>query len=141
MGKVSGLTRGDKRHNERKRQLRRQVPRQNAVLGIDLGENRQVAALTDHDTVVIGRKTVSGPVHRLDAVILQLLSTDCRQRLQDHGGEGVTIGRRCKEGRAAAGCAADRLTNPTSRRAHGLTGSRAHGTMRHGERPDRKWEH
>jgi hypothetical protein len=49
VAKRSGLTRGDRRRNQRIAGLRAVVRRDRAILAIDLGEDRQVAALVDHD--------------------------------------------------------------------------------------------
>ena len=38
MGKGSGMTRGDRRRNARRERLRGMLPRDGAVIGIDLGE-------------------------------------------------------------------------------------------------------
>jgi transposase len=50
------LTRGDRNRNRRLDRLRTLVPRTNAVLGIDLADKKQAAALTDHDSRVLARK-------------------------------------------------------------------------------------
>lgn len=54
----SGLTRGDRRRNDRIEVLRRVVTVDRAILAIDLGEDKQVAVLLDHDGRVLGRRTV-----------------------------------------------------------------------------------
>ena len=54
----SGLSRGDKRRNERLTLLRELVPPQNAILGIDLADQKQALVLTDHDSRVLARKRV-----------------------------------------------------------------------------------
>ncbi|MDT7745107.1 MAG: hypothetical protein QOE59_4185, partial [Actinomycetota bacterium] len=56
MSKATGLTRGDRNRNRRLERLRTLVPRTNAVLGIDLADKKQAAALTDHDSRVLARK-------------------------------------------------------------------------------------
>lgn len=58
MSKRTGVTRGDKRRNERLEELRRLVPRENALVGVDLAEDKQALAVTDHDSRVLARKTV-----------------------------------------------------------------------------------
>ena len=62
MSKGSGITRGDRRRNERKARLRAMVPLDNAVPGLDLGENKQALAVTGPDGLVVARRTprVSG---------------------------------------------------------------------------------
>jgi transposase len=54
----SGMTRGDRRRNARRERLRVLLPRDGAVIGIDLGEDKQALAVTDHDVRVLARKTV-----------------------------------------------------------------------------------
>src|SRR4051794_21350955 len=53
-----GLSRGDKRRNERLTRLRQVLPREHAILALDLAEDKQVFALTDHDSRVLARRTV-----------------------------------------------------------------------------------
>jgi transposase len=65
MGKGSGTTRGDVRRNARRERLRGLVPVEGAVIGIDLGEDRQALAVTDHDGRVLARKTVLVKAFRL----------------------------------------------------------------------------
>ena len=55
----SGLTRGDRRRNDRIEALRLVIRPDRAILAIDLGEDKQVAALMDHDGRVLGRRTVT----------------------------------------------------------------------------------
>jgi transposase len=65
MSKVSGLTRGDKRRNQRLERLRRAVPRQNAVVAVDLGEDTQMLVVADHDSRALARKVAKVKAHRL----------------------------------------------------------------------------
>jgi transposase len=58
MSKRSGTTRGDRRRNERREGLRELLPREGAVVGIDLGEDKQALAVVDHDVRVVARRTV-----------------------------------------------------------------------------------
>jgi len=51
----NGLSRGDRNRNARLAALRAVVPRDHAILGIDLAQSRQAAVLTDHDSQVIAR--------------------------------------------------------------------------------------
>lgn len=55
MPNASGLSRGDRNRNKRLDRLRALVPATNAVLGIDLADRKQAAALTDHDSRVLAR--------------------------------------------------------------------------------------
>ena len=65
MGKGSGTTRGDRRRNARRERLRSMLPRDGAVIGIDLAEDKQAVAVTDHDVRVLARKTVRVKAFRL----------------------------------------------------------------------------
>lgn len=58
MGNGSGLSRGDRRRNERLIGLREVVAKDLAVIGIDLADNRQAIVVTDHDSVVLARRRV-----------------------------------------------------------------------------------
>lgn len=51
------LSRGDNRRNARLARLRALVPRTNAVLALDLADDKQVFALVDHDSQVLARRT------------------------------------------------------------------------------------
>src|SRR4051812_1020867 len=53
-----GLSRGDKRRNARLTRLRQALPREHAILALDLADDKQVFALTDHDSKVLARRTV-----------------------------------------------------------------------------------
>ncbi len=67
MGKGSGngTTRGDRKRNARRERLRGLLPRDGAVVGIDLAEDKQAIAVVDHDGRVLARKTVRVPAFRL----------------------------------------------------------------------------
>lgn len=52
------LSRGDLRRNSRLERLRCVLPRDHAVLALDLADDKQVFALTDHDSRVLARRTV-----------------------------------------------------------------------------------
>ena len=65
MGKGSGMTRGDRRRNARRERLRGLLPRDGAVIGIDLGDEKQAIAVVDHDVRVVARKTVRVKAFRL----------------------------------------------------------------------------
>jgi transposase len=69
MSKASGLTRGDKRRNERLGRLRVAVPRQNAIVAVDLGEDTQMLVVADHDSRVLARKVARGKAHRLGGAL------------------------------------------------------------------------
>ena len=67
MGKGSGngTTRGDRKRNARRERLRELLPRDGAVIGIDLAEDKQALAVIDHDVRVLARKTVKVKAFRL----------------------------------------------------------------------------
>lgn len=56
MSKRRRLSRGDRNRNRRLERLRELVPASNAVLGVDLAERKQAAALVDHDSRVLARQ-------------------------------------------------------------------------------------
>lgn len=58
MSNGRGLSRGDNRRNARLGRLRQVLPREYAVLAVDLADDKQVFALTDHDSQVLARRTV-----------------------------------------------------------------------------------
>ena len=57
MGNGSGVSRGDRNRNARLARLRTLVPATNAIVGIDLADNKQMVVVTDHDSKVLARKT------------------------------------------------------------------------------------
>jgi transposase len=65
VSKGSGTTRGDRRRNARRERLRGVLPRDGAVIGIDLAEDKQALAVVDHDVRVLARKTVRVKAFRL----------------------------------------------------------------------------
>lgn len=65
MGKGSGISRSQRRRNARKERLRGLLPRGGAVVGVDLGEDRQALAVVDHDVRVLWRKTALVKAHQL----------------------------------------------------------------------------
>ncbi len=83
----SGLSRGDKRRNARLARLRELVPVDNAVLGIDLADEKQVAVLVDHDSRVLARLRVKTKAWQLGPVLEW-----ARQRAREHGFADVTVG-------------------------------------------------
>ena len=64
-GSGGGMTRGDRRRNARRERLRGLLPRDGAVVGIDLAEDKQALAVLDHDVRVLARKTVKVKAFRL----------------------------------------------------------------------------
>jgi len=65
----NGLTRGDRRRNSRIEAVRAVVRPDRAVLAIDLGEDKQVAALIDQDCRVLGRRVVRVKAHALGGLL------------------------------------------------------------------------
>jgi transposase len=79
MSKGSGISRSDRRRNARKERLRGLLPRDGAVVGIDLGEDKQALCVVDHDVRVLWRKTARVRAHRLGEA-LDLAVTAARLR-------------------------------------------------------------
>lgn len=69
MAQGSGLTRGDRNRNRRIGLLRGVVARDRAVLAVDLGEDKQAAALVDHEGRVLARKTVKAKAWQLGGLL------------------------------------------------------------------------
>lgn len=63
------LTRGDRRRNERLARLRSIVRREYAVIGVDLASAKQAAVVTDHDSVVLGRRMFTGDAWVIDDIL------------------------------------------------------------------------
>jgi transposase len=74
MSKGSGVSRSDRRRNARKERLRDLLPRDGAVIGIDLGEDKQALAVVDHDVRVRWRKTVKVKAFRLGEALDQAVA-------------------------------------------------------------------
>jgi transposase len=84
---VSGLSRGDKRRNAKLAELRRLVPVDNAILGIDLADKKQAVVVCDHDSQVLARTTVKARAWELGPVL------DWARRVaREHGFADVTVG-------------------------------------------------
>src|SRR3954471_13856161 len=56
MGNGSGVSRGDRNRNARLSRLRQLVPVTNAIVGIDLADDKQMVVVTDHDSKVLARR-------------------------------------------------------------------------------------
>ena len=56
--KVSGLSRGDMRRNAKLAEMRRLVPIDHAIVGIDLADKKKAVVVCDHDSRVLARQTV-----------------------------------------------------------------------------------
>jgi transposase len=83
----SGLSRGDKRRNAKLARLRELVPTSNAILAIDLADEKQAMVLTDHDSRVLARQTVNAKTWRLEPVLEW-----ARRVAHRHGFADVTVG-------------------------------------------------
>jgi transposase len=59
MSDRTGLSRGDRNRNGRLLRLRRLLPPDHAIVGIDLADLKQAAVVTDHDSRVIARRRLS----------------------------------------------------------------------------------
>ena len=69
MSDRSGLSRGDRNRNARLARLRRLLPPENAIVGIDLADDKQAAVVTDHDSRVLARRRVSARAWELGALL------------------------------------------------------------------------
>jgi|GEM_PF-295228 len=69
MGQGTRLSAADRRRNARLARLRELVPTGNAILGIDLADDRQYAVLCDHDSRVLKRWTVTGKAWQLGRLL------------------------------------------------------------------------
>jgi transposase len=65
----SGLTRGDRNRNRRIAAVREMVRRDRAVLAVDLGEDKQVAVVLDHEGRALARKVVRAKAHQLSGLL------------------------------------------------------------------------
>ena len=59
MSDGTALSRGDRNRNDRLARLRLLLPRENAIVGIDLANDKQAAVVADHDSRVIARRRVT----------------------------------------------------------------------------------
>lgn len=69
MGNGSGLSRGDRRRNERLERLRGIVAKDRAIVAIDLADEKQVVVVCDHDSRVLGRRRVRARAWDLGTVL------------------------------------------------------------------------
>jgi hypothetical protein len=65
----SGLTRGDRNRNRKVAAVREVVRPDRAVLAVDLGEDKQVAVLVDHDGRALARKVVKAKAFQLGGLL------------------------------------------------------------------------
>src|SRR5215207_11621157 len=57
VGNASGISGGDRNRDVRLARLRQLVPVENAIVGIDLADKKQMVVVTDHDSKVLARRT------------------------------------------------------------------------------------
>ena len=69
MSNRRGLSRGDRRRNARLVRLRGLLPREHAIVAIDLADDKQVLAVTDHDSRVLARRTLRCRAWELGAAL------------------------------------------------------------------------
>ena len=69
MSDRSGLSRGDRNRNVRLARLRRLLPADHAIVGIDLADDKQAAVVTDHDSRVIARRRVRARAWELGGLL------------------------------------------------------------------------
>lgn len=86
MAQGSALSRGDKRRNARLARVRELVSTRNAVVGIDLADEKQVLVVTDHDSRVLARRRVRAKAWQLGPVLKW-----ARQVAREHGFADVTV--------------------------------------------------
>jgi transposase len=82
----SGVSRGDRNRNARLARLRALVPLENAIVGIDLADRKQMVVVTDHDSKVLARRTF-----RCRAWDLGVALDWAAQRAGANGFAGVTV--------------------------------------------------
>ena len=102
------MTRGDRRRNARRERLRAVLPRDGAVIGIDLAEEKQAIAVIDHDVRVLARKTVRVKAFRLGEALDWAVG---QARAKGSAGDG---GVRADRAAVAAGAAAVRRAGPAA---------------------------
>jgi transposase len=78
MSKGSGISRSDRRRNARRERLRGLLPRDGAVLGIDLGDQKQALALAGHDMRVLWRRNPRCAAHQLGGPIAEAVGAAAR---------------------------------------------------------------
>jgi hypothetical protein len=86
MSNANGVSRGDRNRNARLARLRGLVPVENAIVGIDLADKKQMVVLTDHDSKVLARKTFRCRAWDLEAAL-----DWASDRAAARGYAGVTI--------------------------------------------------
>jgi transposase len=82
----NGVSRGDRNRNARLARLRELVPLSNAIVGIDLADDKQMVVVCDHDSRVLDRRTF-----RCKAWALGTALDWVRERATAKGFAGVTV--------------------------------------------------
>ncbi len=111
MGKGSGISRSDRRRNARKEALRSLVPRDGAVLGIDLGDQKQALALVDHDMRVLWRRSPRCAAHQLGGPVADAVAAAAKAGFsrvtvacEPTGSRWMQVQRLCREAGVALVC-------------------------------------
>jgi transposase len=86
MSQITGITRGDRRRNERRARLRALLPASRAIVGIDLGEDKQMLVLADHDSRVLDRRSITAKAAELGTWL-----DGAVERAAALGFDGVTV--------------------------------------------------
>lgn len=86
MSNGTGLSRGDKQRNARLGRLRALLPREHAIIAIDLADEKQAVVVTDHDSRVLARRRVTCKAWRLGPVLAW-----AQERALDAGFAGATV--------------------------------------------------
>src|SRR4051794_6747675 len=86
MANGNGVSRGDRNRNARLARLRELVPLENAIVGIDLADKKQMVVVTDHDSRVLARRTF-----RCRAWDLGVALDWAAERADAKGFAGVTV--------------------------------------------------
>jgi hypothetical protein len=71
------LSRGDRNRNARLARLRELVPYGNAIVGIDLADDKQAAVVTDHDSRVLARRQVRARAWELGELLDWAVARAC----------------------------------------------------------------
>jgi len=82
----NGIPRGDRNRNARLARLRELVPTTNAIVGIDLADDKQMVVVTDHDSRVLARRTFRCKAWAMGAAL-----DWARPHAEKAGFSGVTV--------------------------------------------------
>jgi transposase len=111
MSKGSGVSRSDRRRNARRERLRGLLPRDEAVLGIGLGDAKQALALVDHDMRVLWRRSPRCAAHELGGPIAEAVEAAARAGMsrltvacEPTGSRWMQVQRLCGEAGVALVC-------------------------------------